>query len=65
MALYFLSPSSEVSIEVCHVPEGQKLKEEINFEGTGHFQPYAVPWRLGDLRHPPCPKITCKELDRS
>jgi hypothetical protein len=39
----FFSPSPEVSKKVCHIPVGQKLREEIYFEETGSFQPRAIP----------------------
>jgi hypothetical protein len=53
-APYLFSPSLEVSKKVCHVPVGQKLREEIYFQETGHVQPRAVPWRPADPR--PLPK---------
>ncbi len=48
------SPSPEVFKKACHIPVGQKLREEIDFEETCHFLPRAVPWSMADLR--PTPK---------
>ncbi len=31
----------------------QKLREQVDFEETGCFQLWAVPWRLADLGPPP------------
>jgi hypothetical protein len=50
----FFSPSPEVSKKVCNITVRQKLREEIDFEETGHFQPRAVSWRPADLK--PMPK---------
>ena len=49
--LFSLGP--KVSKKVCHTPVGQKLREEIDFLETGHFQPRAVRLRLADLTPPP------------
>ncbi len=53
LASYFSGPRSEVSKNVCHIPVGEKLREEIDFLETGCFWPAAVPWRQADLRPPP------------
>ncbi len=58
--LPIFNPSPEVSKKVCHDPTGQKLREEIEFEETGHFLPMAVPGRPRYLR--PNIKITCTAL---
>jgi hypothetical protein len=49
--LFSLGP--KVSKKVCHTPVGQKLREEIDFLKTGHFQPRAIIFRLADLTPPP------------
>jgi hypothetical protein len=50
------SPGPKVSKKVCHTSVGQKLREEIDFLETGHFQPSAVPLRLADVT-PPAQKL--------
>jgi len=58
--LPIFNPGPEVSKRVWHDPTEQKLKEEIDFEETGHFWPMAVPGRPTYLR--PNIKITCRAL---
>jgi hypothetical protein len=42
----FFSSSSYVSKKVCHIPVGQKLREEIDFEELVCFWTRAGPWML-------------------
>jgi hypothetical protein len=51
----------KISSLTCHFPVGEKLREEIEFLQTGHFQPRAVPCRLDDLR--PLPKNLLYEVE--
>jgi hypothetical protein len=47
------SPGPKVSKKVCHTPVGQKLREEIDFQETGHFWPRAITFGPADLILPP------------
>jgi hypothetical protein len=47
------SPGHKVSKKVCHMPVGQKLREEIDFLETGHFWPRAVTVGPADQILPP------------
>ncbi len=47
------SPDPKVSKKVCHMPVGQKRREEIDFLETGCFQPRAVTFGPADLILPP------------
>ncbi len=47
--LKFSNPSPKVSKKACHVPVGQKLRKDIDFQETSHFWSRTVPWRLPNL----------------
>ena len=47
------SPGTKVSKKVCHMPVGQKFREEIDFLETGRFRPRAVTFGPADQILPP------------